>query len=99
MWRILLKVLRLKVTAWKPSKQANTLISFSLPRPGSARFVLHGRIRSYTKGDLRDLLNGPLPAFLRQQCMVWDYRRDLPVRVYAFCDTHAVFQMGAGMRH
>ena len=32
------------------------LISIGLPRPGSARFVLRGRIRSYTKGDLRDLL-------------------------------------------
>ena len=42
----------------KPSEQ-------TLPRP--ACFVLRGRIRSYTKGDLQDVLRlrtGPLPAFL-----------------------------------
>ena len=31
------------------------LISFDLPQLGSALFVLRGRIRSYTKSDLRDL--------------------------------------------
>ena len=54
MWRILLKVVRSRVIAWKPSEQANMLISFGLPWPGSARFVLSGYIRRYTKVDLRD---------------------------------------------
>ena len=67
MCRILLKVLHSRVIAWKPSEQANMLISFGLPRPDSVRFLLHGHIRSYTKGYLRDLpriLPRPLPAFL-----------------------------------
>ena len=52
MWWILLKLLRSRVIACKPSEQANMLISFGLPRRGSARFVLRGCIRSYTKGIL-----------------------------------------------
>ena len=50
---------------WKSSKRANMQISTALPRPNSARFVLHGRIRSHTNGALWDLLSMlPTPTFL-----------------------------------
>ena len=35
----------------KTKRTSQLLISIDLPRPGSAHFVLHGCIRSYTKGD------------------------------------------------
>ena len=51
----------------KPSEQANKQISIGLPQTDSACFVLCGCIKSYTKGDLGDLLSPwttPLPALL-----------------------------------
>ena len=51
---------------WKPSEQANMLISFVLPQPVPSHFVLCEHIRSYMKGALWDLLSPwtmPLPAF------------------------------------
>ena len=77
------------------------LISFGLPQPGPARFVLPGRIRSYTKGDLQDLFRpwtGLLPAFFTAMhslrlCI------NLAAYVCAFCERSmyacAVFQMRA----
>ena len=61
---------------------------FGLPRPGSARFMLRERIKSYTKDDLQDLLRlwtGPLLVFLTavdglRLCI------DLAVCGCAFCE-------------
>ena len=58
------------------------VISFRLPRPGSARFVLRGHIRSYTEGFLRDLLRlspGPLPAFLTAMARSAENKLHIPL--------------------
>ena len=95
-----IKVLCSKAVAWKPSEQVNVLISFGLPRPGSTCFRLRGHIRSYMKGDLRDLLRlwtRLLPLF-SQQCMVWHsastYRLHVRFSTYA----RAVFPMCAASK-
>ena len=84
MWRILLEVMRSRGIAWKPSKQANMLISFGLPRPGSACFVFRGRIRSYTKGIYLDFGSDRCRLF-SQQCTVW-VSACLAVRACGFCE-------------
>ena len=71
--QIMLKVLYSWVIVWKPSEQAKTLISFGLPRPGSACFVFRGCTRSHTKGNWQDLLKLDCCWLFSQQCtMVGD---------------------------
>ena len=91
---------------WKPSEQANMLISFGLPPPDFAHVVLRGRIRSYTKGDLRSTQaldrtaagfthNDAWSASRLRMCFLCIYMYNLRTRVWYILYLRICYTMAA----